>query len=72
MTQQLAAAPAAGSRLIVGVARLVADLGPAIALQLPSNARWRAIQSRRDLPDRFPGRAPLGNRAPFVQSKVLI
>jgi hypothetical protein len=24
------------------------------------------------LPDRFPSRAPLGNRAPLVQPKVLI
>jgi len=72
MAQQLAAAPAARFRLVIGVARPVADFRAAVSLQLPSDARWRAIQSCRNLPDRFPSRAPLGNLAPLIQAKVLI
>jgi hypothetical protein len=72
IAQQLAAAPATGFRLRVGVTRLVADRRAAIALQLSSDARWRAIQSCRNLPDRLPGLAALGNLAPLFQAKVLI
>src|SRR5579864_7917602 len=54
------------------IARLVADLVSAVPLQLPSDARWRAIQSCRNLADRLPSRATLGNRAPFFQTEMLI
>ena len=53
---ELAAAPAAGQCLLLSIDRLIADLGTAIALQLSSHRRWRAIQTCSDLPDR----APLG------------
>jgi hypothetical protein len=49
---ELAAAPAPRLCLLLGEGRPVAR--PAIALQLPSNRRWRAIQSCSDLPDRPP------------------
>ena len=53
---QPCAAPAPCMGLLVGIHRPVAATLRAVALQLPSNRRWRAIQSCCDLPDR----APLG------------
>src|SRR5487761_985393 len=72
IAQQLGTAPAAGFGLLAGKARLVVDRAAAVSLQLPSDARWRAIQSCRNLPDRLPGRATLGNRAPLYQAKLPI
>jgi len=42
---QARATPAAGAGLLLGIARLVAELFAAVALQLARDARWRAIQS---------------------------
>ena len=51
---QPSATPAPCMRLLVGIYRPVATVLRAVALQLPSNRRWRAIQSCCDLPDRAP------------------
>jgi len=69
---ELRSGPAAGLRLLMGVARLVADLGAMVALQLSRDRRWRAIQSCRDLPDRLPVFAKTGNRASLVQREMFI
>src|SRR3569833_2228230 len=61
MTQQFAASPAACLGLLIGIAGSISRTP--VALQLPSNARWRAIQSCRDLPQRFIGLATPGNLA---------
>ncbi len=45
------ALPAPRPGLLVGIARLVGLSAGGIAVQLSSNARWRAIQSCRDLAD---------------------
>src|SRR6266700_449205 len=50
---QARALPATAACLLLGVGRLVADLAAAVALQLARQARWRAIQSCRDLADRW-------------------
>jgi hypothetical protein len=55
------------SSLLLSVTRLVADQASAIALYLTSNARWRAIQSCRDLPDRAAIGLKSGNLASVVQ-----
>src|SRR5690606_30039041 len=49
---EAAAAPAPCLRLLLRIDRAVANLHPAVAPHLPSNGRWRAIQSCSDLPDR--------------------
>jgi hypothetical protein len=72
LAQQLAAAPPPRFGSLLGEARLIADFVAAVALQLTSDARWRAIQSCRNLPDRLPSGAPLGNLTPLFQAKVLI
>ena len=59
--------PAPCPRLLMGIARLVSDLSAAIASYLPSNGRWRAIQSCRDLLDRAPFGLKAGNLAPIFQ-----
>ena len=46
---QLGTAPAPGPGLVVGVAGPVAILARRVAIQLPRNCRWRAIQLCRDL-----------------------
>src|SRR3979490_125766 len=66
------ALPAAAACLLLGVGRLVADLAAAVALQLARQARWRAIQSCRDLADRLAGLVKLGNRAPLFEREVTI
>ena len=53
---QAGATPAPSAGLLLGIPRPVALLAGAIAFQLASNGRWRAIQSCSDLPER----APLG------------
>src|ERR1700704_5660597 len=69
---QARALPAAAACLLLGVGRLVADLAAAVALQLARQARWRAIQSCRDLADRLAGLVKLGNRAPLFEREVTI
>ena len=69
---QARARPAAGSGLLLGVGRLVANLHPAIALQLARDARWRAIQSCRDLLDRTAGFVKLGNLAPLLEPEMTV
>jgi len=59
--------PTSGLCLLIGVARLVADLSTAVALQLARDRRWLAIQSCRDLPDRAPIGLKPGNLAPVLQ-----
>ena len=53
---------APGAGLLVGVARLVADLPATVAFHFTSDCRWRAIQSCRDLPDR----APIGLKSGYL------
>ncbi len=69
-TQQFAAGPAPCLGLLTGVNGLIPARRRAVALQLPSNARWRAIQTCRDLPDRLPGAATPGNLTPFLDPKL--
>jgi hypothetical protein len=68
MTQQFATPPAACVGLLIGVAGSIRRTP--VALQFPSNARWRAIQSCRDLPQRFTGLATPGNLAALFNIKV--
>src|ERR1700736_3894759 len=63
-------APSPGLGLRIG--RFVADLPPAVALQLSGYSRWRAIQSCRDLPDRAALSTKCGNRTPVFQRKLVI
>ena len=69
---QARACPAPGAGLFVGITRPVADLCTAVALQLARDCRWRAIQSCRDLADRLPSFAKLGNRASLVEAELAI
>jgi hypothetical protein len=69
---QARAFPAAGGGLFLGVGRFVADLLAAIALQLARDARWRAIQSCRDLADRLARLVKLGNLAPLFQTELTV
>src|SRR6266436_3341014 len=69
---QARALPAAGGSLLLGVGRLVADLRAAIALQLARDARWRAIQSCRDLAQRMTGLVKLGNLAALFQAELAV
>ena len=64
------AAPAAGVGLLVGVARLVALGAGGIACQLPSNGRWRAIQSCRDLAARGAGGVASGHFTPVFNGEL--
>jgi hypothetical protein len=59
--------PAPRSGLLVGIGRLIAELAAAVAVQLTSDRRWRAIQSCRNLPDRAPFGLKAGYRAPVFQ-----
>jgi hypothetical protein len=59
--------PASGSRLLLGIGRLVTHRAAGVALQLSRDRRWRAIQSCRDLPQRLPLFMKTGNRAAFFQ-----
>src|SRR3982074_3857684 len=61
---QARALPAAAACLLLGVGRLVADLAAAVALQLARQARWRAIQSCRDLAGRLAGLGEPGHCGP--------
>src|SRR6185437_14406459 len=70
IAQQLRPAPAPCPGLGIRIAGLIADLASTVAPQFPRDARWRAIQSRRNLPDRLPGRAPLGNLTPLFKADV--
>jgi hypothetical protein len=45
---------------------------PAIALQLARDARWRAIQSCRDLLGRLAGFMKLGNLAPLLEPEMTV
>src|ERR1700732_3033152 len=63
-------APPPGLGLRIG--RFVADLPPAVALQLSGYSRWRAFQSCRDLPDRAALSTKCGNRTPVFQRKLVI
>jgi hypothetical protein len=69
---QARAVPAPGKSLLVGISRLVADLCPGVPLQLASDCRWRAIHSCRDLADRLPSFAKLGNRASLVEAELAV
>ena len=51
---QLGTGPTPGAALLVRITGPVTALSAAIAPYLPSNGRWRAIQSCRDLPKRAP------------------
>src|SRR5690606_37140287 len=59
-------------RLLLGIARPIADLRSAVPLQLARNRRWLAIQSCSDLPDRLPGFMKPGNRAALLEAKLVI
>ena len=61
------ARPAPRPALVLGVTGFVADFAAAIAPYLARDARWRAIQSCRDLPDRAPVGLKSGNLASIVQ-----
>src|ERR1700691_4498080 len=52
--------------------RLVGDLTSGVALQFPSNGRWRAIQTCSNLPDREPLAVKLGQRNPLVQRELIV
>ena len=65
-------APAARAGLLVGVARLIALGARSIAAQLPSNRRWRAIQTCRDLADRGPGGVASGHGTAVFNGEVRI
>ena len=69
---ELAALPAPGVGLLAGVFGQIALHNRAIAFQLPSNARWRAIQSCRDLPERLPGVTTPGNLTPFFNREMAV
>jgi len=69
---QARACPAPGAGLFVGITRPVADLCTAVALQLARDCRWRAIQSCRDLADRLPSFAKLGNRASLCEAELIV
>src|SRR6266851_2775845 len=71
VAKQLAAAPTPSVSLLPGISRAV-TLGTGIALQLPSNARWRAIQTCRHLPDRLPGVATPGNLTSLLNRELTI
>src|SRR5271154_3091206 len=72
VAQEFGSTPAPRPRLFSGIGRFVAKAASGVAFQLPRDARWRAIQSCRDLPDRLPSGAMLGNRVPVLQAEVLI
>src|SRR5438128_1561385 len=67
-----AARPAPRPGLLIGIGGAIADQVAAVALQLPRDRRWRAIQSCSDLPDRSPGLAKLGNRTPLLQAELSV
>src|SRR6202040_2365753 len=69
---QARALPAAGSGLFLGISGLIADLAAMVTLQLTRHARWRAIQSCRDLADRLAGLAKTGNRAALFKRDLVI
>jgi hypothetical protein len=64
---QARARPAPRPRPFLGITWFVADVTAAIALDLASDCRWRAIQSCRDLPDRLPIGLKPGNVTPVFQ-----
>jgi hypothetical protein len=72
ITQQSTAFPAPAVGLLLGVGRLVADLGAAVAHKLTAYGRWRAIHSCRDLADCFPGLAESGKRTALFKRKLFI
>src|SRR5690606_39878529 len=47
-------------------------MAAAVALQLPRDARWRAIQSCSDLPERLPGFAKPGNRTALLKIELSV
>src|SRR5271170_7361686 len=69
---QTTAGPPSGPCLLVGVARLIADLDATIALQLARDGRWRAIQSCRDFAERLPVFMKTGNRAALFEREVFV
>jgi len=69
---QARALPAPGGGLLLRIDRFVADLRTAIALQLARDARWRAIQSCRDLAERMTGLVKLGNLAALFQAELAV
>src|SRR4051812_1373340 len=64
---QARADPASCLRLLVGITRLVTHRPATVALHLTRDARWRAIQSCRDLPDRAPVGLKPGNCTSLLQ-----
>src|ERR1043166_4707088 len=64
--------PAPGGSLFLGVGGFIANLAAMVALQLARNARWRAIQSCRDLADRLAGLVKTGNRAALFERELVI
>ena len=72
IAQQPAPAPAPGFGLLASIGRLVGGRAAGVARQLPRDARWRAIQSCRNLPDRLPADATAGNLAPFLETELLV
>src|ERR1700759_75732 len=69
---QARALPAPGGGLLLRIDRFVAYLHTAIALQLARDARWRAIQSCRDLAERMTGLLKLGNLAVLFQAELAV
>ena len=59
--------PAPRLRLFLRITRFIADIAAAIAPQLPSDRRWRAIQICSNLPDRTTFGLKAGNLAPLLQ-----
>ncbi len=66
------AAPAARAGLLVGIARLVALRARPIALKLPSQRRWRAIQTCSDLLDRVADGVASGQFTAVFNGKVRV
>ena len=69
---QFGAPPAPRACLLLRVAGLVPQRAGAIAVQLPSNRRWRAIQTCCDLADRGAGSVASGHVTPLFNGEVRI
>lgn len=63
---QFGAGPASGASPVLSLGRSI-SLGPLIALQFASNARWRAIQSCSNFPERTAFGLKSGNLAAVFQ-----
>ena len=71
-TQQSTALPAATFGLLLCVGRLIANLGPTVALKFSRYCRWREIHSCRDLAHCFPGLLKSGKCTALSKRKLFI